>query len=103
MAAGEFVCEYTGEILRDADVEAPCPSSTGRDAYLFDLTTARICRACGALPVEDPRMPLDDDDPMFVIDAFAYGNVGRFINHACGPSSAANISPVFVFTMERDS
>merc|ERR1711997_16957 len=45
----------------------------------------------------------DDEQPIFVIDAFVHGNVARFINHACGPAKAANISPVFVFTKEGDA
>lgn len=108
MSAGEFVCEYAGEVLLDEAVEARCLAAapgSGRDAYLFDLTTSRHCRACGARPegVSHPGAAEDDDRPIFVIDAFVHGNVARFINHSCGPSRLANISPVFVFIEDADS
>merc|ERR1712167_380576 len=96
-----------GEVLLDVDVEARCLSSgtdSGRDAYIFDLTTPRHCRAYGAHPAKESRPgAVADDSPIFVIDAFAHGNVARFINHACGPSETANISPVFVFTQDVDA
>lgn len=97
---GDFVCEYAGEVVPDEEAERRCLEPTapvGRDAYLFNLTTAGQCRAFGVAP--PPREPRGhDDDPIFVIDAFRCGNIGRFINHGCGPSAQANVTPVFVFT-----
>lgn len=104
---GFFVCEYAGEVLPDAEAEARClfgPKHEGRDAYLFNLTTPAEWRALGAKPIDVGRGGLvdqQDDEPAFVIDAYHHGNIARFINHACGPSSAANLSPVFVFTEDQ--
>ncbi len=36
-----------------------------------------------------------------MIDAYVKGNVGRFLNHACGPSREANVSPVYVYVMDQ--
>lgn len=124
LAPGDFVCEYAGELLHGAEVDARCYKPPGRDAYLFDLATQAQCIASGAYPAAvDATAAVDaaeaaadvaeakpggeaahseavddDDEPAFVIDAFAYGNVGRFVNHACGPSLLANITQVFVYT-----
>lgn len=38
---------------------------------------------------------------VYVIDAYVKGNVGRFLNHACGPSNEANVSPTYVFVVEK--
>ena len=38
---------------------------------------------------------------VYVIDAYVKGNVGRFLNHACGPSREANVSPVYVYVMDQ--
>jgi len=98
LESGEFVCEYAGEVLGDVDVEAKCCEPVGRDAYLFDLTTPSQWAMLGAIPADGKRTSVSDDAPAFVIDAFARGNIGRFLNHACGPSHTANVTPVFVFT-----
>lgn len=45
--------------------------------------------------------PCGGGNEVYVIDAYVKGNVGRFLNHACGPSSEANVSPVYVFVMEK--
>lgn len=95
LAPGEFVCEYAGEVLNDSDAEAKCSSTVGRDAYLFDLTTPSYWDFLNA---RRPAGSEGEDPQAFVIDAFAFGNVGRLLNHACGPSSGANIIPVFAFT-----
>uniref|UniRef100_A0A7S4R1C2 Histone-lysine N-methyltransferase n=1 Tax=Alexandrium monilatum TaxID=311494 RepID=A0A7S4R1C2_9DINO len=95
---GQFICEYAGEVLPDAEAEERCLRPPGRDAYLFDLPTPSRCRLFGAmLPAEWCAGELEEDHPVFVVDAFASGNVGRFLNHACGPSFAANVTPVFVY------
>lgn len=104
---GVFVCEYAGEILRDEEAEARCiDGPQGRDAYLFNLTTPSDWRALGVKPIDlglghgDNTQELADE-PAFVIDAYHYGNIARFINHACGKSRVANLTPVFVFTEEQ--
>lgn len=33
-------------------------------------------------------------DNKFVVDAFAAGNVARFLNHACGPGDNCHVRPV---------
>ncbi|CAJ1331303.1 unnamed protein product [Effrenium voratum] len=75
--------------------EARC-TAPGRDAYLFNLTTAKQCRKLGAEVVSTG----DEDNPVYVIDAYVKGNVGRFLNHACGPSFEANVSPIYLFGPE---
>lgn len=98
---GQFVCEYAGQILCDSEAEERCASTAAnyaRDAYLFNLTSPADWRSLGASPVgRGPRPPKSDKSASFVIDAFAHGNVGRFLNHACGPSTIANISPAYVY------
>jgi len=95
LSVGSFVCEYAGEVLPDAEAES---LGSGRDAYLFNLTTPKQCRALGA-QVESFG---EEDHPVYVIDAYVKGNVGRFLNHACGPSREANVSPVYVYVMDQD-
>ncbi|CAE8621986.1 unnamed protein product [Polarella glacialis] len=100
---GQFVCEYAGEVVEDVEAERRCEAAgatAGRDAYLFNLTTPAQCRALGA----GVRLHREvDNDPVFVVDAYSTGGVGRFLNHACGPSLRANVTPMFVFTAERES
>merc|ERR1712187_519616 len=90
---GQFICEYAGDILSDEEVER-CFSgaSDGRDAYLFNLPTREQCLALGALPASANERCTE-----FVIDAYCRGNLARFFNHACGPATAANITPIYVF------
>lgn len=107
---GDFICTYAGEVLTDQDAETRCGaagSGLRRDAYLFNLTTPAQCRRFGAVPLwellglegEGPAtVDVRDDEPFFVVDAFTRGNVGRFVNHACGPSPEANVTAMFVFT-----
>lgn len=96
LPVGSFVCEYTGELLPDAEAESLSP---GRDAYLFNLTTPEQCRGLGA-QVDSGG---EEQHPVYVIDAYVKGNVGRFLNHACGPSNEANVSPTYVFVVEKDA
>lgn len=102
LQVGQFICEYAGEVLSDVEVESRCLAPEGRDAYLFNLTTLDQCRLLGARAAPPSEHPdFSDNLPVFVIDAFARGNIGRFLNHACGPSAAANVTPVFVFTEDE--
>ncbi|RWS16657.1 histone-lysine N-methyltransferase EHMT2-like protein [Dinothrombium tinctorium] len=70
---GTFVCEYIGEIITDSEADR-----REDDSYLFDL---------------DNR-----DGETYCLDARFYGNVSRFINHACSP----NLTPVKVFVDHQD-
>eukprot|EP00929_Paragymnodinium_shiwhaense_P089953 TRINITY_DN50178_c0_g2_i1.p1 TRINITY_DN50178_c0_g2~~TRINITY_DN50178_c0_g2_i1.p1 ORF type:complete len:315 (-),score=58.62 TRINITY_DN50178_c0_g2_i1:49-993(-) len=105
LKAGAFVCEYAGEVISDEDAEARCAQQEGsaldRDAYLFNLTTPQHWRDLGAAPGGLDGVAHDADLPGFVVDAYRNGSIARYVNHACGPSEAANLTPIFVFT--RDS
>jgi len=101
LECGQFVCEYAGEVLTDLEAEARCSSPEGRDAYLFNLTSPAQCLNLGAQPSAGSLSKLSHMEPTFVIDAFAFGNVGRFLNHACGPSTASNVTSMFVFVEEK--
>ncbi|KAJ8379703.1 hypothetical protein SKAU_G00004810 [Synaphobranchus kaupii] len=70
---GTFVCEYVGEIISDAEADI-----RENDSYLFSL---------------DSKV-----GEMHCIDARFYGNISRFINHACEP----NLIPIRVFTVHQD-
>uniref|UniRef100_A0A1I8EPJ7 Histone-lysine N-methyltransferase n=1 Tax=Wuchereria bancrofti TaxID=6293 RepID=A0A1I8EPJ7_WUCBA len=54
---GSFVCEYTGELISDADAD-----KREDDTYLFEIV---------------------DETSAYCIDAKFKGNVSRFINHSC--------------------
>ncbi|KAF5189235.1 Histone-lysine N-methyltransferase, H3 lysine-9 specific SUVH5 [Thalictrum thalictroides] len=62
ICSGSFICEYTGELLKDSQAEKRY------DEYLFDISHE------------------DDDEDGFTIDAAQCGNIGRFINHSCSPN-----------------
>ncbi|XP_022652251.1 histone-lysine N-methyltransferase EHMT2-like isoform X2 [Varroa jacobsoni] len=70
---GSFVCEYVGEVITDKEAD-----QREEDSYLFDLENR--------------------DGDTFCIDARHYGNVSRFINHACEP----NVHPVRVYVDHHD-
>lgn len=57
IAKGEFICEYTGELISDDDAD-----ERSDDTYLFEI--------------------IDCDSP-YCIDAKRRGNVSRFVNHSC--------------------
>jgi len=97
---GEFICEYAGEVLSDAEAETRC-TPVGRDAYLFNLTTPAQWQLLGARAPPNKNFSNNDFEPAFVIDAYSRGNIGRFLNHACGPSAATNLTPVFVFVEQH--
>lgn len=66
--AGEFVCEYVGEVISFEEAER---RGRGYDAegrtYLFDLD-------------------FNSADFPYTVDAATYGNVAHFINHSCQPN-----------------
>ncbi|XWS37000.1 hypothetical protein CRYUN_Cryun19dG0005700 [Craigia yunnanensis] len=75
---GSFICEYTGEIIRDKEVE----QRIGNDEYLFD-----IGNNYGDNSLQDTNTPISFVvNECFTIDAAQFGNVGRFINHSCSPN-----------------
>lgn len=63
---GTFILEYVGELI--GQIEANSRSET---SYLFDLNPERRV-----------------DSRFYTIDAFAYGNLSRFINHSCQPNAS---------------
>ncbi|KAL5732055.1 [histone H3]-lysine(4) N-trimethyltransferase [Ranunculus cassubicifolius] len=66
--SGAFICEYTGELLKDEEAE----ERKGNDEYLFDIG-------------QNNSNP-DKIDKAYTIDAAHTGNIGRFINHSCSPN-----------------
>jgi len=93
--SGQFVCEYAGEVLSECDAdERFLHGPEGRDAYLFNLPLMPECAALGA------QCDFLQDESGLVIDAYSMGNIARFLNHACGPSHCANVTPVYVYTRQ---
>eukprot|EP00850_Spirogloea_muscicola_P017441 SM000150S01700 [mRNA] locus=s150:101116:104687:+ [translate_table: standard] len=103
IAAGDFLCEYTGCFLEDADAEC----LLGRDDYLFDLdcfknVTERWSAGDGLLLADlgDSKLSVDKGggersavsserlmrDVHFCLDAAKTGNVARYLNHSCAPN-----------------
>lgn len=93
MKAGQFVCEYTGEVVDCATAE-----TRGKEydsiglTYLFDLD-------------------YNNQERPYTIDAYAYGNMSRFMNHSCDPNCAIwaayvdcldpNLPRLAIFTRRR--
>ncbi|PIN14204.1 histone H3 (Lys9) methyltransferase SUV39H1/Clr4, required for transcriptional silencing [Handroanthus impetiginosus] len=78
--SGSFICEYAGELLEDKEAE----KRVGSDEYLFDI---------GQNYVDSSHTPEDQalsaelvEEGGYTIDAFQFGNIGRFINHSCSPN-----------------
>eukprot|EP00850_Spirogloea_muscicola_P024223 SM000494S17356 [mRNA] locus=s494:3531:7107:- [translate_table: standard] len=103
IAAGDFLCEYTGCFLEDADAEC----LLGRDDYLFDLdcsknVTERWSAGDGLLlgDLGNGKLSVDKGggersavsserlmrDVHFCLDAAKTGNVARYLNHSCAPN-----------------
>ncbi|XP_031553067.1 histone-lysine N-methyltransferase EHMT1-like isoform X2 [Actinia tenebrosa] len=72
---GTFLCEYTGELISDAEAD-----TRESDAYLFDLD----CK--------------ESEHELYCIDGGRYGNISRFINHSCEP----NTIPTRAFVDHQD-
>ncbi|XP_032905138.1 histone-lysine N-methyltransferase EHMT1 isoform X3 [Amblyraja radiata] len=70
---GNFICEYVGELITDAEADV-----REDDSYLFDLD--------------------NKEGEVYCIDARYYGNISRFVNHLCEP----NLIPVRVFMSHQD-
>lgn len=81
LRCGQFVCEYAGEILTEAEAKRRLGSLTGNDMnYMFIL-----------------REHFHSGVVCTYIDPRARGNIGRFINHSCEPN--LSIVPVRIFNM----
>ncbi|KAI5081409.1 hypothetical protein GOP47_0004592 [Adiantum capillus-veneris] len=82
---GGFICEYTGELLSDAEAE----QRVGNDEYLFELG-----KDCNPSAIESDLADVSSnlamvpvaEDVAYTIDAKDLGNVARFINHSCSPN-----------------
>uniref|UniRef100_A0A0N5B774 Histone-lysine N-methyltransferase n=1 Tax=Strongyloides papillosus TaxID=174720 RepID=A0A0N5B774_STREA len=69
--AGEFICEYAGELIsRNQAVSR-------KNDYIFDMDYM-----CG-------HESDHSGNAKFAIDAYKYGNEGRFANHSCNPNARA--------------
>lgn len=77
---GSFICEYTGEILTDAQAHE-CDD----DSYLFNIdpTTDGFVGEEFCAESTIPRLPQVE----YSIDALRAGNVARFVNHSCTPNA----------------
>ncbi|PIA64656.1 hypothetical protein AQUCO_00100249v1 [Aquilegia coerulea] len=87
--SGSFICEYTGELLRDNEAE----QRTNNDEYLFDIgrnyNDQAFWEGLSKLMPPDLRTSFSSntvEDVAFTIDGAQCGNVGRFINHSCSPN-----------------
>ena len=60
-----YLCEYMGEVITEAELQARV--NRHRASYVMDIGDG------------------------FVIDAFKYGSIGRFINHSCTPNAVAEV------------
>ncbi|CEF67652.1 Chromo domain/shadow and SET domain and Post-SET domain and Chromo domain-like and Chromo domain-containing protein [Strongyloides ratti] len=69
--AGEFICEYAGELI------SRCQAVQRKNDYIFDMDYM-----CGH---ESDHF----GNAKFAIDAYKYGNEGRFANHSCNPNARA--------------
>ncbi|CAI0463719.1 unnamed protein product, partial [Linum tenue] len=91
--AGAPVCEYTGLLRRNAEMD-----SVHDNDYIFDIDCLHTMHGIdgrekreGDVPVtsgtpEQVDATLRESDTEFCIDAGSCGNVTRFINHSCEPN-----------------
>lgn len=99
---GTFIGFYSGEVIREeaVDARAHVYDQVGR-TYLFDLEGYHFSRPPPGLEKVNPdfaRIAYDvakeankGGDPdgwsAYSIDAFAWGNITRFVNHSCDPNT----------------
>eukprot|EP00965_Chrysotila_dentata_P198254 6178676-Pleurochrysis_carterae.AAC.3 len=66
--AGEFVCEYVGELISEAEAQRRAQACPESEAYFMTLN------------------PKKSDVKKVVIDAYTVRNVAAFINFSCAPN-----------------
>ena len=64
MFSGEFILEYTGEVVKIDEFRRRMEFEYANDHHHYCLTL----------------------DREFVIDGYRMGNIGRFVNHSCEPN-----------------
>lgn len=88
LAAGSFICEYTGNMLLDSDAEAA--GLEVDDSYLFNLDgeekgqVSKRRRTGSAANVSTNAQTAKNPD--LAADASRIGSVARFVNHCCEPN-----------------
>lgn len=84
---GGFICQYTGELLSDAEAE----QRKGNDEYLFDIGNNWNSRddELDHMNTSSADIPVVKESG-YTIDAKNFGNVARFINHSCSPNLFAS-------------
>ncbi|KAM0993010.1 hypothetical protein COP2_008991 [Malus domestica] len=87
---GSFVCEHVGEILTNTERHERNVSSTGKKHAYYAVQLDAAWGSKGIL----------EDEEALCLDATAYGNVARFINHRCSDATLVEI-PVEVETPDR--
>lgn len=104
---GTFIGFYTGELIREEDVDARgrVYDEVGR-TYMFDLEGYHLSRPPPGLEkvnsdfariayatAEEIHATGDPDGwNAYTIDAFPWGNITRFVNHSCDPNTGlANV------------
>ena len=90
LAAGSFVCEYTGTMLLDTDADAA--GLEVDDSYLFNLDgedkgqVSKRRRTGAAASGTSAIAAQTSKNPELAVDASRIGSVARFLNHCCEPN-----------------
>ncbi|KAK4480300.1 hypothetical protein RD792_013369 [Penstemon davidsonii] len=88
---GAFICEYTGEILTNAELYTRNnKKSSGKDKHVYPVL----------LDADWATEEVLKDEDALCLDATYYGNVARFINHRCHDGNLIEV-PVQVETPDR--
>ncbi|KAL1493502.1 hypothetical protein AB1Y20_017207 [Prymnesium parvum] len=87
LAAGSFICEYTGEMLLDSDADHAGTSYD--DSYLFNLDgeeKGQVSKRRRTSHLRNEAAEANDKNPALCVDAGRTGSVARFVNHCCEPN-----------------